>query len=177
VSDAARLLGHLRAHGKLFDVACGPQHDANPDQIIHHRRRARAVRATTAHMTDQRRRSEFQGVYLADSVALEELEMTLLASLPFGNRLEGLDVPPDQCCQRNGPVLPAAWYGLVFELNLAVFGPACRSRTLRKGTVLLLDQRSPFTDANDRGVARGTVGLPACSYLCHVPNSEGSRYS
>jgi hypothetical protein len=109
--------------------------------MIHHRRGARAVCATTADVANQRRRREFQGVY-------------------FANR-----------------VLLAAWYSLVFEFDLAVLGRACSSRMLRKSTVLLLDQRSPFTDANDRCVARRTVGLSACSYLCHVPKSEGSRYS
>ena len=69
----ARLLGYLRAHGDLSDVARGPQYDANPDQIIHDRRGARAVRSTAAHVANQSRRGEFQGVYLADSVALEEL--------------------------------------------------------------------------------------------------------
>src|SRR5271165_2463767 len=135
----ARLLRYLRAHRELLDVARGPQHDANPDQIVHDRRGAHAVRSTAAHVADQRRRGEFQCVYLADSVSLEELEMTLLASLPFGNRLEGLDVPADERCQRDGVVLPAAWHSLVFELHFAVLGPACGSRTLRKSPVLLLD--------------------------------------
>ena len=104
-------------HRELPNVARGPQHDANPDQIVHDRRGARAVRPTAANVANQRRGSELQGVYLADGVALEELEMALLASLPFGNRLEGLDVPADEGREADGPVLLAAWYGLVFELT------------------------------------------------------------
>jgi hypothetical protein len=173
----ARLLRYLRAHRDLLDVARGPQHDANPNQIAHDRRRSCAVRTTAAHVANQRRRGEFEGIYLTDLVVFEELEMALLASLPFGNRLEGLDVPADERGQRNGHVLHPPGHGLVFELHFAVLGPACGRGTLRKSPVLLLDQRSAFPDANDRCVARGTVGLSACSYLCHIPNSEGSSYS
>ena len=121
---------------------------------------ARAVRSIAAHVADQRSCGEFQGVYLVDSVALEELEMTLLASLPSGDRLEGLDVPADERCQRNGVVLPAAWHGLVFELHFAVLGPACGGRTLRKSPVLLPDQRSPFANAKLPGMPENTAETP-----------------
>ncbi len=46
---------------------------------------------------------------LTDRVVFEELKVTLCASLAFGNRLEGLDVPADERCQGNGVMRPAAW--------------------------------------------------------------------
>jgi len=46
--------------------------------------------------------------------------MTLLASLPFGDRLERLDVPADERCKRHRPALLAARHALVFELHFVV---------------------------------------------------------
>jgi hypothetical protein len=73
-------------------------------------RLSRAVRSAMAQVANQRRAGEFQGVHFADRVVLEQLEMTLLASLPSGDRLEGLDVPADERGQRYGLVLLACAY-------------------------------------------------------------------
>jgi hypothetical protein len=67
-------------------------------------------------------------------VALEELEMTLFASLPFGNRLEGLDVPADERCQRNGVVClrPAtAWFSRCTSRCFAQLAAAERCAKVR----------------------------------------------
>lgn len=153
----ARLLRYLRAHRELLDVARGSQHDANPDQIIHDRRRACAIRSTTAHVANQRGGGELQGIHFTDRVVLEELEMTLLASLPSGDRLEGFDVPADEGREADGPVLLAAGYGLVFELYFAVH--ECLGFPMDDHLV----QALPY----DRGVADRTIGLPACLDRCH----------
>src|SRR5580698_4471353 len=157
----ARLLRYLRAHRELPYIARSPQHDANPDQIVHDRRRSCAVGSTAAHVANQRRGGEFQGIYLTDRVAFEELEVALLASLPFGNRLEGLNVPADERCQRNGLVLPAAWHSLVFELHFAVLGPTGGRGPMSESPGLLMNDRLSTAQPNDRCIAGGTVRLLA----------------
>jgi hypothetical protein len=85
--------------------------DADTDKIVDDGRRACAFGAARAHMIDQHRGREHQGVRLADGVTLEELQMGLLASLPLGDRLEGLDVPPDQFRERRCTVLDGHFAG------------------------------------------------------------------
>ena len=49
-------------------------------------------------MVDQDGSVEVECVELAERAALQELEVSLLAALPFRDRLEGLNVTPDQLC-------------------------------------------------------------------------------
>jgi hypothetical protein len=44
---------------------------------------------------------------LAERMPLQEFQMRLLASLPARDRLEGVDVPADQFCERRG-ALPSS---------------------------------------------------------------------
>jgi hypothetical protein len=118
-------------------------------------------------VANQRRGGELQGIHFADCVVLEELEMTLLASLPSGDRLEGFDVPADEGREADGPVLLAAGYGLVFELYFAVPGPGQRRGAVYECLGFPMDDHLVQTLPYDRGVADRTIGLPACLDRCH----------
>jgi hypothetical protein len=118
-------------------------------------------------VANQRRRRELQGVHFTDRVVLKEFQMTLLASLPSGDCLEGLDVPADERPQRDGLVLLAARHRLVFELYFPVLGPTRGRRRQRKRLAFLMDESLSLPDTNDRGVPRRTVRLLACAYGCH----------
>ena len=120
----ACLLDDLRPHRKLPDALGGPQHDAGPDQVIRDRCGSCAFGAPRAHMIDQRGGRQGECVALAERVALQELEVSLFASLPLRNGFKGVDVPADELGERGCTVLNARERGRIFQGNLAVLWPS-----------------------------------------------------
>jgi hypothetical protein len=48
---------------------------------------------------------------------------------------------------------------------------------MREGLVVLVDDGLALANAHDRGVSRGSIGLPACADRCHAEFLEESSYS
>jgi len=97
----------------------------------------------------------------AERVALQESQMRLLAPLPLRNALKIVDVPADELGDRRRTLLDARERGRILEGDLTVPGPAEGRRSMRKGAALTVKDDATSPDANDRGVARGSVGLLA----------------
>src|ERR1700756_4620210 len=98
---------------------------------------------------------------------LEKFQMRLLSSLPFGDRLEGIDVPPDQFRERRCTVLRSVQGARLLELHFPMLRPAHRGSPQREGLVFLIDYRLPLSNADDRRISAGAVGLLACADRCH----------
>ena len=64
-AGSSGLLNDFRVHGKLLDPLGGTQHDADPDQVVEHGRRACALSASGLHMPDQVRAGQCVRLSLA----------------------------------------------------------------------------------------------------------------
>jgi hypothetical protein len=93
--------------------------------------------------------------------------MSLFASLPFRDRLEGLDVPPNELSQCRCTVFCALQSGWVFELDLPMFRPRQSRRARGERLALLMQNGDATPNADDRCVADRTVCLLAGFDGCH----------
>jgi hypothetical protein len=103
--------------------------------------------------------------------------VSLFAPLPFRDRFKRIDVPPNELGERGCTVLNTRERGRILQHNFAVFGPGNCRDAMREGLVLLVDGGLAFANANDRGVARGSIGLLACADRRHAEFLEESSYS
>ena len=155
----ARQLHDLGEDRQFFDTASGSQDDADPDQVICHGGRSGAFSAPRANVIDQHRGGQVHGVHLAERMALQEFEMGLLAALPFGDRLERLDIPTDQLGERGRSLLLTDKCGGIFECNLAMSGPAQRRSSMRESLAFPVNDRPTTANADDCRIARDAIGL------------------
>lgn len=158
-AGGARLLDNLRAHWKFPDALGGSQDDANPDQVVDHGRWSGAVRTARLYMPNKVGGREGERIGFAERMPLQEFQMSLFASLPARDRLERVDVPADQFCERRCAEPLASQLRWIFERDFAVLCPAQRRGAMREGSTLLMQHRRAAADANNRRVARRTVRL------------------
>src|SRR6516225_5383451 len=113
-------------------------------------------------MIDQHRRGEGERIRLAERMALQEFKVGLLAPLPFGDCRECLDVPADELGQRRCTLLNASERRWILQSDLAMLGPGNRGGSVAEGSAFAMEDYSSAPYADDRGVARRSIGLPAC---------------
>ena len=112
-------------------------------------------------MIDQFRGGQGEGVALAERVALEELQMRLLAPLPLRDALKIVDVPADELGERGRPLLDARERRWILKHDLTVFRPADGRGTVREGSGFLVNDRLSAAQPDYRRVAGRSVRLLA----------------
>ena len=100
-------------------------------------------------------------IALAERMALQELQVSLFAPLPFRDGFKRIDVPADELGERGCTVLNARERGRILQDNLAVFCPTECGGSMRERAALTVQDRPGAAYANDRRVARKSVGLLA----------------
>lgn len=140
-------------------MCSGSQNNANPCEVVARRRWTTARGPARANVIDQNRRGQSHRIALADSVFLQELQMSLLCSLPIGNLLETVDVPLYKLGQSRISVLRLHHRRGVLKLNLAVLRPARSCRAIRKRLRFLMNDRLALSEPDDRCIASRTVRL------------------
>ena len=92
----ACLLDNLGPHRKLPDALGGPEHNPGPDKVVRNRRGSCTFGAPRAHMIDERGGRQGECVALAERMALQQLQVSLLAPLPLRYGFKRVDVPADE---------------------------------------------------------------------------------
>jgi hypothetical protein len=115
----------------------------------------------------QRSRRQGERVELAERMALQEFQMSLLTALPLRDALEVIDVPADEFGECRCALLDANERRGVFQRDFPMFCPGEGGRTVREGPVFLMDDRRALADPNHRRIARCAVRLFPSSYRCH----------
>jgi hypothetical protein len=110
---------------------------------------------------DERRRREGECIGLAERVALQELQMSLFAPLPLRDDFKRVDVPSDELGERGCTLLDARERGWIFQRHFAVFGPTESGGPVRERSAFTMQDRPAAPYADDRGIARDSVGLLA----------------
>src|ERR1700683_3110996 len=72
-----------------------------------------------------------------------------------------VDVPPNEFAERRRAVLDARERGRILQDNLAVFGPTGSGRSMSERAALTVQGGPAAAYANDRRIARNSVGLLA----------------
>jgi hypothetical protein len=157
----------LRIDGETFDALRSTEHHADPHEVVHNRGGAGAVGSSRPNVVDQEFSGEGYCADLAEPMAFKKLKVRLLASLPFGDRLERVDVPANELAQGLGSVLRLLDGGRVLEFNFSTARPLVRCAAMRKCLRLMVKQDTVSSNANDRAVTRRTVGLLARAYRGH----------
>ena len=94
-----------------------------------------------------------------------------------GDSFKRVDIPPDELGERGRIVLGACERGRILQDNLAVSCPRNCRYAMRESLIFLVDDGLAFSNANDRCVSRGSIGLLACADRCHAEFLEESSYS
>jgi hypothetical protein len=112
-------------------------------------------------MIDQRRGRQGECVALAERMALQQLQVSLLAPLPLRDGFKRVDVPADELGERGCTVLNTRERGRILQDNLAVFCPTECGGSMRERAALTVEDRPAAAYADDRRKARISVGLLA----------------
>ncbi len=147
------------------------RNDADPDQVVDRGCGAGALRTAGLNMPYQVGRGEGVRNVSAKRMPLQEFQMSLFASLPARNRLEGVDVPADQFGKGRGASPQPSELPRIFERNLAMPGPTHGCRAVGKCPAFPMQDLSLAAQADYCRVASGTVGLLAYFDRWHDRNS------
>ncbi len=155
-TSGARLLGDGRVDRKLSNALGRPKDDPNPSQVVGHGGGSGTGSATAPNMIDEDGGGEQERVALADRVVLQKLQVGLLASLPLGDRLELIDVPPNELAQARRPVLDSDESCRILQGYLAGLRPLlCRCTVLKRLGFAVDDHALPL-DADVGRIASRT---------------------
>jgi hypothetical protein len=104
---------------------------------------------------------EGECVGFAERMALQELQVSLLASLPLRDRLECVDIPAYELAERGCTLLDARERGWILKGDFAVFGPTDGGGAMRECSTFTMQNRRGAAYAYYRRISRRTVGLLA----------------